>query len=330
MSLLRIEAVRLERIHLDPTGAKNAKRLWTEREGRLLRLFAAGEWGLGEASPLPGYSPDTLEEVEAALSALPTDLGLDLDHPLASAAEISAPLASVPAARFAAETALLDLAARKLQIPAARLLGPERSGLRAVAELLAGPEAVAVHRSGIAAVKIKIAGLAEDLDLIRAVRAAAPGLRVRLDANQLPLDAAFVRALEPLEIEFLEEPGTIPESGPPLALDESLRAPGGTARLEALAPRLGAVVLKPAVLGGLAASLAWAERAARLGVPSVVSHLFDGPVAASALRALALALPPGGPAHGLGLRRAGGPTIVPARGPGFGARPGVDGPGPTW
>ena len=42
----------------------------TEREGILLRLRAAdGTEGWGEAAPLPGYSPDTLDDVLTELPA---------------------------------------------------------------------------------------------------------------------------------------------------------------------------------------------------------------------------------------------------------------------
>ncbi len=98
---MRIASARLLRLGGRlPLAISNSGASWTTRHGLLLQLFCEeGLFGQGEASPLPGYSRDTIEECEAALTALgPEDFGeLDLILP---AADAGAPLARrAPTAR---------------------------------------------------------------------------------------------------------------------------------------------------------------------------------------------------------------------------------------
>jgi o-succinylbenzoate synthase len=334
VSGFRVERFALEPLAFEVAGAANAGGAWRRREGIGLRVVGGGQEGWGEASPLPGYSPDTLEDARAELAALGLE-GVELRADWRALEGLARGVRS-PSARFALESALLDLAARHASAPAHRLLRPFVPGPRRVAEVSAAAlgggggleaEVRALEARGVAALKIKVGrpgAWAEERAALARAAAAARRLELRVDANQAFGDEAPPRLeeLAALRITLAEEPAP-PESwlegrgaSPPLALDESLRRPDAAAILVRAAPRLGAIVLKPAVLGGLGAALAWADRAAALGVPSVLSHLFDGPVAAAALRTLALALPPGGPAHGLGLARAGGVSVEATEAPG--------------
>jgi L-alanine-DL-glutamate epimerase-like enolase superfamily enzyme len=73
----------------------------------------------------------------------------------------------------------------------------------------------------------------------------------------------------------------------PLAADESLALPGAW---PALATLCRVVVLKPTLLGGLAACLQLARDAAARGLAATVTHTFDGPIAVAAAAELAVAL----------------------------------------
>ncbi len=112
---------------LDPPHS-NAGAEWTERSILLLRVRDAhGLDGYGEASPLPGYSPDTADACERALRAIS-------DAALAALEELTAPRdltlavaalvpARLPAVRFGLEAALLDRLSRRTQRPLWSLLG---------------------------------------------------------------------------------------------------------------------------------------------------------------------------------------------------------------
>src|SRR5690606_32701588 len=57
-----------------PINAQNARTSWQERDGAILCVSDDdGRVGVGEASPLPGFSPDTIDACTEALGALHWD-----------------------------------------------------------------------------------------------------------------------------------------------------------------------------------------------------------------------------------------------------------------
>ena len=294
-------------------GAENARLRWPSRSGLLVVLHAGSSRGLGEASPLPGFSPDTIEDAEAALGAL--DLGAlqravdveDTGEALQSVANLLPE--GQPAARMALEAAALDLRGQQRRLSAPALLGADPGAERALAWLVGAPGAGALQEirraqlAGYEHFKLKLGQSGRFETEVAAVRelrrALGAGPRLRLDANHgwsVAQARSACTRLEALDIEFIEEPCTRLTrpigSRIPVALDESLQGLDPD-DLEGLARRCGAcfVILKPMVLGGLSRclQLGWRARALDLGV--VVSHSFDGPVALAAASALALALP---------------------------------------
>lgn len=295
------------------------------RRGLVLSLTDdEGRVGLGEATPLPGFSPDTADEDERALAELPGALGA-LDPPaegatptaaasaiLRALAPLSPRLRHLPAARFALETALLDLLGQRLGLSMSACLGGhgryadvQVNGLLttsvALPEMLERARALAAR--GVRAIKVKLRsrgedGFARDLEALRALRREHPGVELRLDANAAwSLDEAPRRLalLAPLGPRFVEQP-VAPEllhhlgaREVPWAADESLAVEGMPERLLE-AEGCAAFILKPAMLGLLRA-YALGCRAQARGIDAVVTHLFDGPIALAASCELALALP---------------------------------------
>ena len=266
--------MKLETIHFQ-VRAQNARRTWSDREAVVVTLEDGGR---GEAAPLPGFSPDRLEDCRAALAALGEPFGLD---------DVGRLPVSLPAARFALETALL--------VRSGGLLGhlgmPRRDvpRCRLVADL---DEAEAALAAGAAVLKVKI-GLPGDADFLVALRARFGSVPLRLDANGTlsPSDLGRYARFEP---ELVEEPiadiTRLPRAPFPIALDESLLGGVDLARL-AKAGLVHAVVLKPMLLGGALRCLALAREATALGLGVCASHLLDGRVARAATLALAQALP---------------------------------------
>ena len=311
----------LRRVSVPVEGARDARRTWTERECVLLRCSDAdGACGIGEASPLPGYSRDELDRVEAALQNLePTAVETALQHrsvraALSSLAQLLPE--SLPSARMALESAGLDLLGKRRGLSAPELLGAPQGARCSLSALLGrasaptlGADAEQAVSRGFRHLKLKVGEpgqLRRELAAVVELRTRlGPALALRLDANgswkARELEEAWP-VLAPLDIELFEEPGDVPEQlagALPLALDESLQGlreaeAEGLLRLR----RARYLVLKPTALGGLEHCLRLAERARRAGAGVVVSHCFDGPFAWRAAAALALALPPGA-AHGL-------------------------------
>ena len=302
---------------IDLVEGELSKALVGGAEGVLKRVFAVlrltrgdGTTGLGEASPLPRYSPDSIAEVAKELQRL-ADEPVIVD-PLASPLQIlldafaAHPLREA-SSRFALETALLDWLGHTRGEPVHRVLGGEAERAAVpIADLVMTVESDswqacinALLADGATHVKLKIgADLDREIETLRAIRMAHPTLPLRVDANRrIPVTALrqHAAALEALELELIEEP-VAPEDWPialglPLrfALDETLRDEA-LSRSLLESGRIAAVVIKPMVLGGLRASFEIAEQAAAHGARCLVSHTFDGPIARAMTAELALAL----------------------------------------
>jgi o-succinylbenzoate synthase len=300
----------LKRYSGDSVGARNAQHAWRRRSGILVELDGDAAHGLGEASPLPGFSTDTLAEAEAALAAVDVRaLERALDRPEIHAA-LKAAAHLLPrtqcAARMALETAALDWRARRAGVSAAELLGVGPRAERALAWLVTATDDAGVRSAqaaGYRHFKLKIGALGDLAAEVAAVIDFRGRLgtesQLRLDANQSWTEVeaqSACRALAAAAVEFIEEPcqrlSRPLDTDIAIALDESLRGCRPD-EIEGLVRQTGArvVVLKPMLLGGLTHCLELGHRAAALGLGVVVSHSFDGPVALIAAAVLALALP---------------------------------------
>ena len=287
-----------------------AGRVIRERAGILIRLDSdTGTSGWGDVAPLPGFSPESLGEAEAELTAWAGRLrGASLEpraRGLESWPECGPAVAVSPSVRFGLETALASLLRRMEDGAGAELTCFE--GAVPVNGLLAGSreqvlaDAGRLRDEGCRAVKLKVGSrpVAEDVDITGAVRSViGDGMGLRLDANRrwsLEQAVAFGREMGAVRVEYLEEPLRDPArlrelfdaTGIPVALDESLlelRPDDLEAR-----PEVGAVVLKPALLGGVAAAREWVGKALALNVRPVVSACFESGVGLLALAGFAWA-----------------------------------------
>jgi O-succinylbenzoic acid--CoA ligase len=207
---------------------------------------------------------------------------------------------TAPSARFAIETALLAAVAREMGMPIASLLVPKPAVSLPCAMVVDDPAAARrAVLSGVRTLKIKV-GPTGDVDRVIAIHRAAPDAMLRLDANRSwPRDrvASLLRAFAELPIEFVEEPSAnsfalLSETFPvPLALDESLAMLSPEQITRALASRtLGAIVVKPTLVGGLHAATQLAAKARDAGKRVVISHALEGPIGTAACAALAVAI----------------------------------------
>lgn len=317
------------------TPAVSATGRWTERRGLWLRIRAEdGTVGEGEASPLPDYSVDDLDGARAALETMPWDRIGALDPGRDPLPQVRRALQLVkgraPSARFAVETALLDLLGRRRGVPVHRLLGGVPVEPLPLCQLLDGADDRRLRRSadravqsGFRTVKMKIGRDPDgDVQRVATVRSiVGPETRLRLDANRgLSADqlADRLRELAASGPELLEEPASfsvvsrLALSPVPLAVDETLHDPDMRERVRAAtrAGRYVTWVLKPMALGGVLACLELAREARAAGADVIVSHLFDGPIAHAAAAELALSL---GPGRAVGLGRHAGFAVWPER-----------------
>ncbi len=271
---------------------RDANRSYGSRPSIELALHHEGVIGLGEASPLPGYSPDTLDDVRDALVAIESALGEipfgpPAHDPRPALRAIAALAPGSPAARFAVQCAWLDARAQLLKRPFHLTLPGPRFAAKHVpttAMVRSLTEAERARERGVQRLKVKI--FDDDFSLAHAIRARAPEIPLRLDANgALTLSPEEVASItDTLGPCVIEEPYAQARACPfPLALDESLITT--REEQERLAGFADMLILKPTTLGLLrCAELAEAH-------PHVVlTHTFEGPIARAAIAELALAI----------------------------------------
>jgi len=265
-----------------------------ERSGFLITVDHAGTTGVGEATPLPGWT-ESFEECRAAL-----------DHARRVASELDWGVAlaklDAPAARHGLSLALADARARAGGEPLYRSLGGDRSVSQVPVNATIGtraddPDAVARRAeaatdAGFRCLKIKVGtlDLEEDVERVRAVRAAVgDDVEIRVDANGAwTPDGAeeALSALSELDVDYVEQPlptaelsahARLRDSPVDVALDESLAAHAVSHVLNVGAPDV--LVLKPMVLGGPDRTVEAARQCRESGVDPVVSTTFDAAVA---------------------------------------------------
>ena len=255
------------------------------RENLLVRLSYGGEVGLGEVAVVPYYG-HTRRDARAVLENLAMVLQ-DLDpFDLQSLEEnlvVLDPGNRAPHVRAALESACFDLVGRFLGVPLWKLLGlqPAKAPMTSFTLPVLPPgEAVkaAMEAVDFPILKMKVRSL-EDMESLRAVRAARPEVVLRVDANAgLSLEEALEMAagLEVLGgVDLFEQPvarddldglARVREAfSIPVVADESVRTARDVFRL---AGKVDGVNLKLAKTGGIRGTLAAiaAARAAEMKV----------------------------------------------------------------
>lgn len=286
----------------------------SERRGFLVSISHEAVRGVGETTPLPGWS-ESLDRAGRALRSLKTVFSLDdlrgqLDH-----------WNETPAARHGVSEALLDHGARRDGRPLYRALGGPETVHRVPVNGVIGDhepdetiQAIQNLRDeGFSTLKVKVGvrSVEADRERLEAVEQAVDsGVRLRLDANGswCPDDVRrLLPVIQRLPLDYLEQPFP-PENLTAhadlreeltVALDESVGAYSPDAILDHAAA--DAVVLKPMVLGGLDRSRSLALQYHENGITPVIGGTVDGAVARLGAVHLLASLPvrvPGGLATG--------------------------------
>jgi O-succinylbenzoate synthase len=283
-----------------------------KREGAVVQLVSdTGCVGFGEAAPLPGASSETLRKALHQLHTLSADLkGRRISSDAPSLLEWLAAFlgdgAVSTSARFALESAVLDMAARSKQVPLCEFIAPGIARDQSISALLQGSLEEVVEQAsdlksrGYAVFKLKIGSpnIALDVRKVEEVkRRIGPGGMIRLDANGLwRLDEAvlFAQNIGKNQIDYIEEPCALPREWEKfhqltdfsLGVDESIS--GSSYDELSLIRGVDCFVLRPMVRGALTGSLEFLRRARRDGRRVVISSAFETSLGLVTLANLAL------------------------------------------
>ena len=189
-------------------------------EGVILKLLTDEDiTGYGEAVPSSRITGETIETVMGLLSRIRKRIiGLD---PLAyneTLEQIDKMVLGNPSAKAAIDIAIHDVVGKAYGVPLCRFLGHgslnsfETSVTIGIMDKDSSVrKALSLVEKGISIIKVKI-GLnpLEDIYRVKAIRkAVGDDIRIRLDANQgytVKQAVRVLRSLEPLDIEFCEQP----------------------------------------------------------------------------------------------------------------------------
>lgn len=264
-----------------------ADKTYTHREGLLLRYGSGdGSFAWAEASPLPGFSKETLEDVMyARVSDIP-------DH--------------LPSLRFALDSLrqfpVLPFDSLPF-VPVNALIGSA-----APDEMMRQAEAAVTV--GFKTIKVKIGrSFTDECVFLESFVDRHPHIRLRLDANaSWSLRDAIDRLprLAEFKPEYLEQPvaGTddlmaLARVAPvPIAADESVRSHADAKRL-LKDGGVRVLVLKPMMIGWWADTIAILEDAYRRDVACVITSSLESAVGRRITAAFAARYAPLGHAHGL-------------------------------
>ena len=283
----------------------------TERRGFLVGLETDDVDGLGEATPLPGWT----ESYEMCRTALETAATQSAE----SASNVALPdPVETPAAAHGVDLARLDSIARHERRPLASVLRdvafdsnrpiPESVPVNAtigdgsIDETVRA--AVAAVDEGFSWLKLKVGAQEPDTDIARvqAVREAVDdSVSLRLDANgawDRPTAKRVVDQLAREGIEYLEQPlpaadlaghAELRGHGVDIAVDESIAEQSVADVIDAEAADV--VICKPMVMGGPRRTVKLAATARSAGIEPVVTTTVDGVVARTAAVHVAAAIP---------------------------------------
>ena len=245
---------------------------------------ADGSTGLGEATVLTGYTEETIDGSWRTACEI---TGLIQAQEIAAARNLlRAYLAKHPFTVTAFTTALEMLEGSRYLSQAREQAVPLLAGLNATGEEALREEFERCYGQGYRTFKVKVGfDVGKDLAHVRAVQGLSRGkAKIRIDANQgysAAQGASFVRALDPADIELLEQPcragdweshlEVVRAATVPVMLDESVY---GLEEIQRAAD-LGAarfIKLKLMKLGSLEALGQALERIRALGMQPVLGN----------------------------------------------------------
>lgn len=239
------------------------------REGLLLQAtLDDGQEAWAEASPLPGYSTESVTSLVADAPALLTRFIKTRQQP------------SMPASLGFACSALVSLPRHdtSLTIPHCMLLTGDEADF--------WPQLQQLPHGATLKLKVGRQSLAADSWLVQQIQRQRPDLSLRLDANRHwtshQVRIFFDAIIIPDTVQFFEEPcATLQENLQlaaqhiPIALDESLRDPECR---PALTQNITAIVLKPTLMGGIASWSPYLQQAKQQRQHIIFSSSFETPL----------------------------------------------------
>lgn len=255
------------------------------RKGLILTLRdSQGNEGLGEVSPLPNWSSETLEDALLQLSQKKQDI-LSIDWTIDNCFENLTSLKLLPSVTFGLETALLQLLSpiQKCNVKKSALFMGSRSEILEHADLRLS--------EGFTSAKLKVGHLTFDV-AFEVISALKDKFKLRIDVNRAWKTEESLKFFSQFSFnafDYIEEPFQNPHDlikfTHPLAVDESFPNDLSLQQLELL-PTLKAIIYKPTIQGGMTGCLKLHEFTMKCGISLVLSSSFESELGLNAIASI--------------------------------------------
>lgn len=246
---------------------------FTHRKGVVLVFQHGAVSTVAEASPLPGFSPESIEEVldATSVSSNETESFFRSDFTGNNLKEFLNEVPQLPSLQFALSYMGIDILLQRKAAGFSSLFGRIPASTMAVNYTIGGDEPRIVEkelhngiRQGYKTFKFKAPWPVEELiRFLNKTVPQLPGIRLRLDANRTWPENSVLKTLQTiskLPVEYVEEPSafdtldsfisTAEQSPVPLAADESLTGPDDAEYLKRSEKNIIRII-KPAIMGSI-------------------------------------------------------------------------------
>ncbi len=294
---MEIKSITIHRVAVPLKKQMKISHISMTRAEAIIVLIAtdSGALGIGESTPLTGYTKSTPGTTYSILKEQMAPALIGSDPRDAESCLMRMQRTVVPETNTesltALETGLMDLSAKELGVPVSRLLGGHVMGALPVVGWigLAAPkdmmeDARRVMDDGFKVLKIKLAGQDADIERVKAVKEVAGSTPVRVDANESYIREGLLRKLDKLDLELIEQPGPRHDIqyfkkvsnviDTPIMLDESAATMADILHI-AQSGAAGIVKLKLMRQGGFLMTKKCANVLEAAGIPCVVGHGFN-------------------------------------------------------
>lgn len=299
---------------------KTASGTITHRQGILMVLTLDGITAFGEVAPLPGFSPDRLEQILPILFNNRQYLVQGFKNgQIREIVEMLHSIHQFPALSFGLDMLVADFQAKSQQKPLLDFLFNQHHGspkANAVLGLQSPKRTIQMAEQliskGFDTLKVKVGNdFDTELKTLSILRDHYPTLKLRIDANQAWTPQEALRnlsLLEPLNLEYCEQPIAadhpeelkwVNERSPiAIAADEAAQTPDRALQL-IQANACSVLILKPTLFGRFNNLTVTKEQAASHSIEVVLTTAFDATPGRITTAVLASGLGSGKYAHGL-------------------------------
>lgn len=284
-------------------------REYSHRDGVILVYREKDLEAFGEIAPLSGFSSESLAHVLEILKLNRSYIESELQTGSKSnLLQVITQIHQIPSLNFGLDTLIHDLEAKRKGIPFYKYLWPDIKGKKVISNGTLSiqetkktlEQAQFLVDEGFTTLKLKVGvNFRRELEILQKLRMEFPDLKIRIDANEawsVSEAIQHLKELEPLQIEYCEQPVSGEKASDlkavreavkiPIAADEFLR---NKTSLDELS-KIGAAdlaVIKPMLMGNFENIFVTNTHANTLNIKLVYTTLLESAVGRAATAAIA-------------------------------------------